>query len=242
MTRGAGRVADSTGNWVDGLAPAWTRPYLRLARLDRPIGSWLLLLPCWWSARARRGSCRQAGRSLARDPVLHRRLRHARRRLHLERHRRPRSRRPRRAHAIATDPVGPGDGHGGCRLSRAPGPGRARGAPPVQPLHGPCRARLARRGRGLSVHEADHLLAADRARPRLLLGRADGLAGDVRPARSAGIAALCRLDFLGDRLRHHLCPSGPRGRCADRHQVDRAAVRCSIPGRSSQSAMRLPSR
>jgi 4-hydroxybenzoate polyprenyltransferase len=46
----AGRVADSTGNWVDGLAPRWTRPYLRLARLDRPIGSWLLLLPCWWSA------------------------------------------------------------------------------------------------------------------------------------------------------------------------------------------------
>src|SRR5713101_2191349 len=50
MTDGAGRVADSTGNWVDGIAPAWLRPYLRLARLDRPIGSWLLLLPCWWSA------------------------------------------------------------------------------------------------------------------------------------------------------------------------------------------------
>ncbi len=49
MTDGGGRVADSTGNWVDGFAPAWTRPYLRLARLDRPIGSWLLLLPCWWS-------------------------------------------------------------------------------------------------------------------------------------------------------------------------------------------------
>ena len=49
MTRGAGRVADSTGNWVDRLAPAWARPYLRLARLDRPIGSWLLLMPCWWS-------------------------------------------------------------------------------------------------------------------------------------------------------------------------------------------------
>ena len=49
MNAGAGRVADSTGNWVDGFAPAWTRPYLRLARLDRPIGSWLLLLPCWWS-------------------------------------------------------------------------------------------------------------------------------------------------------------------------------------------------
>jgi len=50
MSETAGRVADSTGNWVDGLAPAFTRPYLRLARLDRPIGSWLLLMPCWWSA------------------------------------------------------------------------------------------------------------------------------------------------------------------------------------------------
>jgi 4-hydroxybenzoate polyprenyltransferase len=44
------RVADATGNLVDTLAPTWTRPYLRLARLDRPIGSWLLLMPCWWSA------------------------------------------------------------------------------------------------------------------------------------------------------------------------------------------------
>src|SRR5881394_1043383 len=44
------RVADSTGNWVDTLAPSWARPYLRLARADRPIGAWLLLLPCWWSA------------------------------------------------------------------------------------------------------------------------------------------------------------------------------------------------
>ena len=43
-------VADATGNWVDTRAPQWLRPYLRLARLDRPIGSWLLLLPCWWSA------------------------------------------------------------------------------------------------------------------------------------------------------------------------------------------------
>jgi 4-hydroxybenzoate polyprenyltransferase len=49
MIDAAGRVADSTGNWVDSLAPAWAQPYLRLARLDRPIGSWLLLLPCWWS-------------------------------------------------------------------------------------------------------------------------------------------------------------------------------------------------
>ena len=49
MSESTGRVADATGNWVDGFAPAFTRPYLRLARLDRPIGSWLLLMPCWWS-------------------------------------------------------------------------------------------------------------------------------------------------------------------------------------------------
>ena len=47
--RSAGQVADSAGNWVDRIAPPWARPYLRLARADRPIGTWLLLLPCWWS-------------------------------------------------------------------------------------------------------------------------------------------------------------------------------------------------
>lgn len=29
--------------------PAW-RPFVQLARIDRPIGWWLLLLPCWWSS------------------------------------------------------------------------------------------------------------------------------------------------------------------------------------------------
>jgi 4-hydroxybenzoate polyprenyltransferase len=50
MSNALGRVADSTDNWVDRYAPVRARAYLRLARLDRPIGSWLLLLPCWWSA------------------------------------------------------------------------------------------------------------------------------------------------------------------------------------------------
>jgi 4-hydroxybenzoate polyprenyltransferase len=44
-----GQVVDAVPeNWVDTLAPAWSRPYLRLSRADRPIGTWLLLLPCWW--------------------------------------------------------------------------------------------------------------------------------------------------------------------------------------------------
>ncbi len=44
-------VADADrGNWVDRYAPLAWRPYARLARLDRPIGWWLLLWPCWWSS------------------------------------------------------------------------------------------------------------------------------------------------------------------------------------------------
>ncbi|MEZ5885973.1 MAG: 4-hydroxybenzoate octaprenyltransferase [Paracoccaceae bacterium] len=48
-TRPQGTVADAVrGNWVDRWAPEQARPYLRLSRADRPIGTWLLLLPCWW--------------------------------------------------------------------------------------------------------------------------------------------------------------------------------------------------
>ncbi len=42
-------VADAySGNWVDRLAPRPTRPFLRLSRADRPIGPWLLYIPCRW--------------------------------------------------------------------------------------------------------------------------------------------------------------------------------------------------
>lgn len=44
-----GQVSDSVqGNWVDHMAPPASRPYLRLSRADRSIGTWLLLIPCWW--------------------------------------------------------------------------------------------------------------------------------------------------------------------------------------------------
>ncbi|WP_334151028.1 4-hydroxybenzoate octaprenyltransferase [Hyphomicrobium sp.] len=51
-TLGSGTKAVSDApadNWVDRYAPVAWRPYLRLARMDRPIGTWLLLFPCWWS-------------------------------------------------------------------------------------------------------------------------------------------------------------------------------------------------
>ena len=36
------------GDWVGRWLPPYARPYARLARLDRPIGTWLLLFPGWW--------------------------------------------------------------------------------------------------------------------------------------------------------------------------------------------------
>ena len=43
-------LADAiSGHWTERLPDQW-KPYARLARLDRPIGWWLLLWPCWWSS------------------------------------------------------------------------------------------------------------------------------------------------------------------------------------------------
>ncbi|MDE2384515.1 MAG: UbiA family prenyltransferase, partial [Alphaproteobacteria bacterium] len=41
-------IADAVkAHWVERLPPA-VIPYAQLMRLERPIGWWLLLLPCWW--------------------------------------------------------------------------------------------------------------------------------------------------------------------------------------------------
>ena len=43
-------IADARGdNWVDRHAPEFLKPWFKLARFDRPVGTWLLLWPCWWS-------------------------------------------------------------------------------------------------------------------------------------------------------------------------------------------------
>ena len=45
----SGRVSDAVQNsWVDTFPHEWAKPYLRLSRFDRPIGTWLLAIPCWW--------------------------------------------------------------------------------------------------------------------------------------------------------------------------------------------------
>ncbi len=47
-----GTVADAEqfpNHWTIRFAPVCIRPYLRLARIDRPTGTWLLLWPGWWA-------------------------------------------------------------------------------------------------------------------------------------------------------------------------------------------------
>ena len=129
--------------------------------------------------------------------VLRGQLRHARRRLHLERHHRSRSRCQGRAHALAADPGRAGQRDAGAGLFGCAGPDRTCGAAAVQPLRGLDRHRLASDRRDLSLHEAHHLVAADRAGTGLLLGRADGICRDLRQARCDGDRALCRIDLPG---------------------------------------------
>ncbi|MGO9132705.1 MAG: 4-hydroxybenzoate octaprenyltransferase [Methylovirgula sp.] len=44
-------LPDSVPNqWLLRATPASWRPFIELARLDRPVGWWLLVLPCWWSS------------------------------------------------------------------------------------------------------------------------------------------------------------------------------------------------
>ena len=138
------RVADATGNWVDTLAPAWSRPYLRLARLDRPIGSWLLLMPCWWSAAlaavaAHRpapsfahlalffiGAFAMRGAGCTWNDITDRDLDAQR-----------------RAHALAANSGGAGERRAGFVFLVVAGAGRPCGAAAVQPLYDRHRHRLA---------------------------------------------------------------------------------------------------
>ena len=41
----------ATNGWLSRI-PNWLQPFAILARLDRPIGWWLLLLPGWWAILA----------------------------------------------------------------------------------------------------------------------------------------------------------------------------------------------
>ena len=133
---------------------------------------------------ARRPCAPSRAEPLASRAVPRRRDRHARRGLHLQRHSRPQARRRGRAHPQSPAAVGPGDDRRGGGVPRRSGAGRPRGAAQLQPLLDLARDRFARRRRGLPADEARDFVAAGGARPRLLLGRADGLERDLRQPRA----------------------------------------------------------
>ncbi len=219
-------VADRVrGHWADRIVPVGFRPYARMARLERPIGWWLLLWPCWWS------SAMATDAAGAPPNLWHLVLfmigadRHARRRLHVQRYRRPRPRCAGGAHAIQATAKRASDGAAGAGVPRVAGADRPGCASPVQPRDRPPRPPVARDGRDLSVHETVRRLAAAFSRDFVFLGGVDRVVGDLRRSRLAAGASLRGRHPVDYRLRHDLRPSGQGGRRADRRAFHRAAVR-----------------
>jgi hypothetical protein len=103
-------------NWVDRHAPPALRPWLKLGRFDRPAGIWLLMLP-GWQGIALAAPSRAVAQPLAAARLLRRRGPDAGGRLRLQRHRRPRLRRPGQPHRHAPDPGRPDQRQAGLGCS-----------------------------------------------------------------------------------------------------------------------------
>ena len=204
------------------------RPILRLSRADRPIGTWLLLLPCWWGCC---WPCCMTGGGMAR-PVDIRGVRHrgrpdARRGLHLERHHRPPHRRRRRAHRRSR-PIPAGAGNGAARWPGADGAGAGGFLHPADLQHRwPSRWACCRwlPVCDLSFCQAVHVVAAGLSRAGLQLGRACWPGRRIPGGWSWPRGPLPGGHRVDAFLRHDLCPSGRGGRRADRGEIDRAAFR-----------------
>jgi 4-hydroxybenzoate polyprenyltransferase len=227
----AGPVADAMRRQLGRpLRPAWSRPYLRLSRADRPIGTWLLLLPCWWGlllAMLRQAA--PAGTTCGSRWLRHGRLPDARRGLHLERHHRPRHRRPRGAHRLAADPVGAGQRETGARLDVPAGADRLR-----HPAHLPAqRHRAGHRCRWPVVASIPSPSASPGGRRSSWASPSTGARcwpGRRIPARWAGrrclyLAGIAWTLFYDTIYAHQ----DRRGRRADRREIHRAAVRRRTP-------------
>ncbi len=207
-----GTVADAPpGNWVDRLAPAATRPYLRLSRADRPIGTWLLLIPCFWAvalaALADPGGYRpldlwlvigsSVGAFLMRgagctwNDITDREFDAAVART--------------RSRPI---PLGAGQREGRGGLDGGAGAGRLAHPLQLQRHRDPAGRGLARPRLHLSLRQALHLVAAGLPRARLQLGGAAALGRPHRQPRLGTCGALCLGDRLDPVLRHDLRPSG----------------------------------
>ena len=220
-----------------------------LAPADLPCGAGVLTSS--WPASTGRsaGSCcccpaggaRAGGDVVAPAPNLaplpavpDRRHRDARRRLDLQRHRRPRHR-PRRSSARAGGPLASGrvSRAQAARLSRRAGAGRAGRAVLLQPLQ---RSRLGHRARCSSVAVYPFMKRITDW-PQAVLGLAfawGALVGWAAVFGSSGLAAaaaLRRRHPVDDRLRHDLRAAGHRRRRGGRHRLDGAFLRRGCPAR-----------
>ena len=219
------------------LTPDFALPFVQLARLDRPIGWQLLLAPCWQATALAGlalhrgpnlwhlllflvGAIAMRGAGCTYNDILDRKLD-----AEVERTR--------------NRPLAGGPGHDrrGGGVPRRSGAGRPRGAPLLQPVLDRARDRLARRRCGLPADEAGDLVAAGGARPRLLVGSADGLERDIREPRAGPDPALPLRLRLDDRLRHDLRAAGRARRRHRRHPLDRAPVRSARASSASASSM-----
>ena len=225
MSDAAARVADATGNWVD-TPRAVLVAALSAARASRPADRLLAaadaVLVVGGAGRRRRprvsrlplilalffvGAFVMRGAGCTWNDITDRDLD--------ARVERTRSR---------PIPSGQVSVRAGGGLSGRAGAGRPCGAAAVQPL------RIVTGVASLVIVAIYPFMKRITWWPQIVLGLAfswGALMGlpDARADRCAGALALCRLDRLGDRLRHHLCASGRRGRRADRHEIDGAAVR-----------------
>ena len=208
------RAAGSTGS-----CPRRSGPIADLHASIGQIGTWLLLLPCWWGVALASGtladrswpqlrllvlfavgSLVMRGAGCTWNDIVDRDYdgRVARTAL-----------RPLPSGAISVR------GRGGVSYPAASlGPRRV---VTIQHLHD-CAGRGGADPRiYLSVYEAGDILAAGISRPHLQLGRVSRLDGRQRPAGMASGRPLRRWNCLDPWLRHDLCAPGQRRRCAGRH-------------------------
>ena len=226
--------------WTGSRPPA-TRPYLRLSRADRPIGTWLLLIPCWWglllAAAADPAGLRPQDAWIALGCALGAVLMRGAGCTWNDLTDRDFDARVARTRSRPL-PSGQVTPRQAAVWMVAQALARLRHPADLPGAGDPARRRLAGAGRDLPVRQALHLVAAGLPRPRLQLGRAARLGRPRRRPRPARAAALRRRHRLDAVLRHDLRPPGPRGRRADRGALDRPAVR-----RGDQAlARRLPRR
>ena len=195
-----------------------------------PIGTWLLLIPCWWGLllAAAADPAASAFRPLDRRRLRGRRVADARRRLHLERPDRPGHRRRGGAHPLAAAALGPGDAAAGRGLDGGAGARRLR-HPPQLPAAGDRCSASARWRWSRSIPSPSASPGGRRcssASPSTGACCSAWAAHARRPRRGAA-AALRRRHRLDAVLRHDLRPPGPRGRRADRRAARPRG--CSAP-------------